>query len=189
MIDTFLKLISQVTKLLDYHDKKKKEYFELYVKPTYESDEVVYNDYINLMHDLENLINKSNKVQEIVHFLEQRRLENLSVRMKLRAVLKDREKHENRNRFEYGIMSLMTGTAGSYDRETSNMREQYNLDGHNLLTIITWLIDQGEPNVQDIRDNLLSLIKRIRKRIDKGWQFTVEGYAELQSTIIPNVRR
>jgi hypothetical protein len=195
MLANILKLIDLFIKLRAVDKKTTKEYFEVYVEPTYELAELVYKDYLFLFDELESKVTSGRKTQPIVRFLEKRRLDNLPIRMKLRALVHARGIKQT-NHFEVGILGLMYSTAGSFDSQTNPMKSmliqeriQYARGGHYLLDIINWIVLSGEDNLAPIRPRLLRLVRKIRSSIDYEWELTVKGYAELKEMIIPKRKR
>jgi hypothetical protein len=87
MLELLLKLIEQLTKLVDIREKNRGEYFQRYVQPAYDTAEAIYGDYRSLLLKLREMVGQVANPEPLIIFLKERREELLPARDRLRALV------------------------------------------------------------------------------------------------------
>lgn len=195
MIDLFLKLLDYVVRLAGIRESNRREYFDRYVQPAYETSELIYKDYCSMLSDLRDRVEHSETSEPIIRILEERRRELLSARTRLRALVSKRVNEGRATRFEAGILGLMTGVVTSVDRPYFQIHSYVQADGgilpqlgrHTVLDILQKLKRRGSDDINTIRAKLLIAVDDKIRGIEEAWQNVVAGYAELHAGTLPPV--
>jgi hypothetical protein len=193
MIDLFLKLLDYVVKLAGIRESNRREYFDRYVQPAYETAELIYKDYCSMLSDLRDKVEHSETSEPIIRLLEERRRELLAARTRLRALISERVNEGRATRFEVGILGLMSGVVTSVDRPYFQIYSYVEADGgilpqlgrHTVLDILRKLKRRGSDDISAIRAKLLNAIDDKMRGIEEAWQNVVAGYAELHAGTLP----
>jgi len=191
MLDDALRLLESVLKLRDERQESRDRYFEHYVQPTYVAAEQVFRDYRALLADIQQKVESGETRENLIRFMEERRMQELPVRMRLRAILSQRDRESTvfdqrtgiivrRGRFERGIWGLLLGGLGHFEeKEVFNWWNPYSRDRHTLLSILY------EMQRTDDNQVLLSRTWRQTEALDRAWQDVTLGFAELQARTYP----
>jgi hypothetical protein len=195
MIDAAVlsKLEGQLTALYQIRQLNKRTYFDLYVQPTFETAQLVHDDYCALLKDLRELIRRKRTCQPVIQFLEERRQEVQPARELTRALIM-RRVHEGRvSRFEAGVLGLMGGavtsvsapyfTAPLYSDSDSTIFLQ--LGRHTVLDILQKLKRSGSSDLRPVRADLLKAVDEKEEGVEQAWQNVLVGYAELHGATLP----
>jgi len=114
MVDIGLSIVDRLIQLLTIRQRNREAYFNQFIEPLYRDAEGVVNDYVALFGDLIELLKKADSTEEVIAWIEQRRLKMLSLRMKMRALLDnntvDPDKVPEASRmFVQGLWGVMKG--------------------------------------------------------------------------------
>ena len=71
-------------------ERNREKYFQQFVEPLYKDAEAVVNDYVALFGELIELLKKADSTEDVVAWIELRRLKMLPLRIKIRALLETR---------------------------------------------------------------------------------------------------
>jgi hypothetical protein len=94
---------------------------------------------------------------------------------------------KNWTRFEQGILGLIHGCISDSDRYLSISPVVDAPLGHTVYDIIRRIEYHDHENLASLRHDLLRAIERQIAGLDKAWEFVCAGFADLQSTAIPDV--
>src|SRR5436190_17264037 len=108
MIDSILKLLEKLIKLGEVRMANKQIYVDRYVTPLYSIAETVYKDYSSLLRDTRRKIQTGRKTIPLIQFIEQRRVDQLPTRLRIRAILR-KTPRKNWTLLEQGILGLING--------------------------------------------------------------------------------
>jgi hypothetical protein len=185
MLDTIVKLLEKLIKFGEVRETNKQRYVDRYVTPLYLAAETIYKDYSSLLRTLRRKIQTGRKTISLVTFLEQRRLDQLPTRVKIREILR-RTPEKNWTRFEQGILGLINGCLSDSESHTSIYPVESGftgLSGHHTVYDIARRIEYNEtPDLAPVRSRLLEAVEIQIAGIDKAWEFVCAGYADLQRT-------
>lgn len=88
VIESALRVIEYLIKLLDSRKQNRRQEFEALVEPLFKDAEVVAKDYFQVLSELIRRIEKAKDLPPIITWLEKRRAAYLPVRMKIREYLR-----------------------------------------------------------------------------------------------------
>lgn len=193
MVELLLKLIEQLTKLVDIREKNRREYFHLYVQPTYDTAEAIYRDYRSLLHELREMVDHAGDSEPIIGFLQERREELLPARDRLRALVAHRVQEGRGTRFEAGVLGLMTGAVTGVDMPYFHTVSYGEVDGsirsqpgrHTVLDILQRLKSRDDHDFSSGRQRLRRAVDSKMDAIEQAWQNVVRGYADLHASTLP----
>ena len=185
MLDAILKLVEKFIKLGEVREANTQRYFDRYVAPLYVAAEAIYRDYSSLLRDVRQKIQTGRKRLPLIQFLEQRRLEQLPSRMKIRAILRKTSKR-NWTQFEQGILGLVHGCLSDFDHYQSIYPVERSRD-HTVYDVIRFIEQHGFEDLSRDRADLLQAVDHQIAGIDKAWEFVCAGYADLQSTTFSHI--
>jgi hypothetical protein len=209
-MDTFLKLIDYFVKLVDRRHESKRRYFERYAKPAFEAAQIVFEDYLKLLHSIKRKVETGKDIEEIIRYLEDGRIKYLPLRMKLRAAIfpKLLEASESRysfdtdaarptprwlnteglSLFERGIAGVMRGGLAPFedgyfflDHYSEMARE---LSGGGRHTVLDLLYIMSDSSIEDRRGNVIERVNDQIKAIMLAWEDVVTGYAEIERQVL-----
>lgn len=188
MIDSFTKLLSSLTKLVEAREKNKEKFVDRYVEPVYRDAESIYKDYSRLLREIRAKVKRGKKIAPILKYLEEKRQENLNTRTKVRALLKNRLDQKKLTRFERGIWGLMMGSVTAFDKGYCSFKPMF-WGCHTILDIADYFSScRGEKYITpEIRRKMLGFVCRQISGIDYAWSEVVAGYADLRAVAIPNI--
>ena len=148
MVELFLNLLANLVKFGEVREKNREKYIESYVDPVYEHAEAIYQDYAKLLLELQRKLAKARKVAPLLRFLEERRMENFTVRTKTRALLRKRMEKHFATRFERGIWGLMMGSVSLFDYGYTDFGPLNDIPSdHTLLDVMERLSQAGQPDI------------------------------------------
>ena len=128
MLDVAFSLFDYFIKWTEKKDGNLDEYFELYVKPAYETAEKVFSDFLDLLHNLKKKVWMDAPLEELVTFLEDGRVKYLPLRRHLYAEVENRWGPafdiDTLPRFEKGLIRLLIGNLSAFE-----------FDGHDVYTM------------------------------------------------------
>lgn len=189
MINTALTIIDRFVHLLTLRQELSEKQFEHIVKPLYEDAELVYRDHLMTFEQLKKMIKNGIPEEELIRFLEERRLEYLPVRMKIRAVVirlfgdSPRAALRERSKFVQGIWSLMRG--GVDISEPGHFERLHASGDHTLLDILYLFLNRPEMQRPDewYRQRGWIAVEHQLRSLKEAWEEIVAGYAEMQNAI------
>ena len=184
MLDALVKLLGKFIKLGEVREANQQRYVDRYVTPMYSVAEAIYKDYSSTLRELHRKVKTGRKTMPLIQFLEQRRLEQLPGRMKIRAVLRTIPER-NWTHFERGILGLIHGCLSDFDRNQSIY--PIGQGDHTLYDMIRFIENSGEPELAPDRHRLLRAVERQIQGIDKAWEWVCAGYARLQRIAVPEI--
>jgi hypothetical protein len=193
MLELLLKLIEQLTKLVDIREKNREEYFQRYVQPTYVTAEAIYSDYRSLLRKLRGMLVQRRSSKAIIDFLEERREELLPARDRLRALVVQRSNEGRLTRFEAGVLGVMTGASTATDRPHFRTVTYNENDGairalpagHTVLDLLQSMKAEGSRSSAHSRQFMLKMVDLKMDGIEEAWRNVTSGYAELQASALP----
>jgi len=190
MVDLIVKLLDYVVKLGNLRESNRREYFDRYIQPAYETAELIYNDYCELLTELRETIEQSDTSEPVIRMLQSRRRELLAPRARLRALIAERVREGRATRFEAGILGLMSGVVTSVDRPYVQLYAYADgglvpqLGRHTVLDILQKL-EQRKGDFSGARGEVLVTVDEKAQGIEEAWQTVVAGYAELHTGTLP----
>lgn len=187
MLEAALKLLEKLIKLGEVRETNRQRYVDRYATPVYLAAEVIYRDYSSILRDLRRRIRTGRKTLPLIQFVEQRRLDQLPSRIKIRAIL-HKTPEKNWTRFEQGVLGLINGCLSDSDTYQSIYPvRRSSPGGHTLYDIIRQIEQRASQELAPVRSHLLTAVERQIAGIDEAWECACAGYADLQSTAIPSV--
>lgn len=114
MLEAVLKLLEKLIKLGEVREANRQRYVDRYATPVYLAAEIIYRDYSSLLRDLRRRIRTGRRTLPLIRFVEQRRLDQLPSRIKIRAIMR-RTPEGNWTRFEQGVLGLINGCLSDSD--------------------------------------------------------------------------
>lgn len=187
VIDSALRVIDYLIKLLDSRKQDRRQEFEALVEPLFTDAEAVAKDYFQVLSELIRRIEQAKDLSPIITWLEERRVAYLPVRMKIRAYLL-RFSHRSLNglgseiksnskgiqdKFITGIQAMLVG--GLSLVEDGHIGVTGGIPRHTLLDILIW--DATKP-FDPVKGTLLDRARRQEDALHKAWEDVVAGYAE-----------
>lgn len=143
----------------------------------YQDAEIIVKDYISLFTELIEKLKKEEDIVEVIAWIEKRRMDFLPIRMKVRALLIEKNYNvEIANTFQKGIMGLMKGGLSFIEKGHAQTRE-YGMGDHTVLDLLHHGIDKP---VSFNREKYIHNASRQLKCIQLAWDDVVKGYAELK---------
>jgi|SRR6185312_14448382 len=188
--DLVLKLIDLFLKLLDRKGRIDRDYFEQYVRPSFEAAETIFRNYHEILGEVRKRAQAGTPPDEIVRYLEDRRSEHLATRIRVRAILRERGSVDSligsnpRNGFEIGIWGLLLGGAGAFEEDpTINNSNPYARQSpHTILATIY------ARQTEDDRYFLFFVNSQLAT-LETAWKDVSEGYAKISGDLFPNPKR
>lgn len=191
MLDALLKLVDYGVRLLETRGKYDERILDRIVTPTVQLGEQVLQDYLRLFAELKQRADADATVAELIRFLEEGRLTYLPVRIRLRALLaqKDLWRHPTDRRLVAGLFGMLCGGLNPYEETQLGYREGIRLHhergfGHTLLDIL-YRIDQRPrdhrgPQLAKLVHDVVTAQEEVIKR---AWMEVAEAYASLQASV------
>lgn len=186
MVDAAVKIVDRLIQLLSLQERNREKYFQNFVDPLFHDAELVVHDYIALFRELISQLEKGDSVSEIVKWLEERRLELLPVRIKLRAFLthmsydRQRKLEASMDRFQKGIWGLMKGGLSLVEEGHSQLSE-YGWQDHTVLDLLyLW----SQQPIAENRSRYIANAKAQLACIEEAWKDVSEGYARLKISLV-----
>jgi hypothetical protein len=119
MLDIAFSLFDYFIRWTDKNEGNLDEYFEIYVKPAYETAEKVFSDFLDLLHNLKKKVWIDAPLEELISFLEDGRVKHLPLRRQLYAEVENRWGPDfdvnMLPRFEKGLIRLLIGNLSAFD--------------------------------------------------------------------------
>jgi hypothetical protein len=194
MLDLLLKGVNLLSGWSQEKKRDRREEFDQYVRPTYETAEVIYRDYRSMLLKLQVMVEKVDDPRRIVRFLIRRREALKPARDLVSALVAKRVSERRGRRFEAGVLGLIAGAMTSvdapylevldFDRHKGYVRAQ--VRHHTLLDIVQVLTrtDDFDSN----RDLARQTVEYKLASIEDAWQNVVRGYAELHAATFSGAR-
>jgi len=140
------------------------------------------NDYVGLFGELIELLKTSESTEEVIAWIEQRRLKMLPLRIKVRALLQnntiDPEKAPEAYRlFAQGLWGVMKGGVSLAEDGHTPMWE-YGCGDHTVLDLLK-IFSQMSP-ASRYRERYLKNARRQLLAIETAWKDAAKGYALLK---------
>jgi len=179
MFDAAVKIADKLIQLLSLRERNREKYFENFVEPLFHDAEIVFKDYIALITELIRRLNEEDDVSAVITWLEERRLELLPVRIKLRSMVargigirRDGIGHL----FEHGIVCLMRG--GLSIVEEGYMPQDYSrLPVHTALDLLYGMSHQP---LAAHRGMYIGQAEQQLEYLERAWRQVTDGYSELR---------
>jgi len=178
MIDTAVKVIDRLIELVKAKGEARAKYFDEIIEPLYQETEEVFRDYVALFRELIRRLEKDESVPDIIRWLEDRRLDFLPVRMKIRAGLDRFTQYgtllhgEEQDAFLNGVWGVMKG-ALSLSEEGHTPMHEYGWGDHTVLDLLyIWSRSPVSVNRRRYLDNAHEQLASI----ERAWQDVVRGY-------------
>lgn len=185
LVTVSLSIIDRLIQLATVQERNRERYFRNFIEPLYLDGEEVAKDYVALLTELIQRIQKAQNAQEIVDWLEQRRATLKPLRDKLRATARRTSNRQELRtpvrahaRFHKGLWRLMEVGVGAVE----DGRAPMDIDGtgrHTLLPLLRCAqllkLDHAD------RASLKYLAEQHLNGIHRAWAEVVRGYAELRS--------
>ncbi len=193
-VNLFTQLIDQLVRLWGARERNRREYFDRYVQPAYQTAELIYQDYKSLLQELRFKVMRGRRCGPIKRFLEDRRNKILPARSKLRALITHRIREGRSTRLEAGILGLMSGAITAvdgpyfrvymYNKDDASIQSQ--ADRHTVLDILHKLNVKDSDHLSEVlRNKLIETIDKKLDGIEQSWQDVVGGYGEFEAETLP----
>lgn len=191
MIDTALKLIDRFVELKKIPKEIKREQFINIIDPIYQDASIVADDYFKLFSELLGKIEAADDVQEIILWLEQRRLEFAKVRISLRVHAKNVDplstdsEPDSIERFRLGVLDIMRGGLSTVETghfmPVLKQEERMPFRDHTVLDLMWMWSDQP------MLDNQHRYIQAVRFQlscVETAWANVEKGYSEIKQQLL-----
>jgi hypothetical protein len=194
MIDAAVRVADKLILLLTIRERNREKEFEKFVDPLFKDAELVVNDYFSLFRELLTRLGAATSTEDTIRWLEERRLEMLPVRMKLRAFLQTngrvqaRELDQHRSQFERGLWGVMQGGLSLVEEGYVGL-EEYGFRGHHTILDIVYELsglqhDQASDELQkDVNDRVATVAQIQLRSIEAAWKDATLGYAQLKNRL------
>jgi hypothetical protein len=188
MIDAGVRVIDRLIQLIEKRHARREHYFISFVDPVFQDAEVIARDYIALFATLiAKLKCHDEDISHLIRWIEERRMELLPVRIKLRALLHQKDffhwsqqGEPSRDKFQRGVLGLMKGGLSLTEEGHAPMHE-YGYSDHTVLDLLyLWSLD---PTSRHRRRYLESAQAQLQA-LELAWRDAVEGYAELKASYL-----
>jgi len=177
MLDAGISILDRLIQLLSTKEINDEKYFNNFIEPMYQDAETIVKDYISLFTELIERLKKDEDVIEVITWIEKRRMDFLPIRMKVRALLTEKNYNvEIASTFQKGIMGLMKGGLSFIEKGHAQVRE-YGMGDHTVLDLLYHCTDMP---VSYNREKFIHNANRQLKCIQLAWEDVVKGYAELK---------
>ena len=119
-------------------DTRPADYFDQVLTPVYLEAQIVFHDHLATLKELQEAIQASEPVAQVIDRLEQGRNTHLINRIRLRGALATRlgEIHSQRSTFERGLWGLLRGGMATYEDGRVNLEPYAFGNRHTLLDIL-----------------------------------------------------
>lgn len=153
--------------------------FENHIKPCYEAAKVVFDDYMQYYNKLEEYLDSDKTLEDILKYIRARRLEKLSNREELRAIL-DNKAYPPLDPFDSAILVLISGSQA--------VNHEF---GHYTEEIVNYL--KFKKNImypeEDFRTSLLVKALRQQDVITQQFRNVAHEYAQSRNTMAERSRK
>ena len=182
-VDLGITLIDKLVQLINSRQKNKERYFREYVEPMYYDAEAIMNDYTTLFGKLIADLKSKEDVHAITVWLEERRLQFLPLRIKVRALLRvlPGNNKASMDVFQKGIWGLMRGGM-SLTEEGHTRMQDYGWGDHTVLDLLYHWYDLP---LDQTRERYIRNAKEQLASLQRAWEDVVKGYADLKKTVLP----
>jgi hypothetical protein len=182
MVDVGLSIVDRLIQLLTVRERNREKYFNQFIEPLYKDAEGIVNDYVALFGELIELLKKADSTEEVVAWIEQRRLKMLPLRIKVRALLEnhtlDPEKvPEAHGLFVQGLWGVMKGGISLVEDGPTPMWE-YGWGDHTVLDLLK-AFSQMSP-ASRYRERYIRNARHQLLAIETAWKDAAKGYAVLK---------
>ena len=82
MVDIGLSVLDRLIQLLTVRERNREKYFQQFIEPLYKDAEGIVNDYTALFGELIERLGNTDSPNEVIAWIEQRRLKMLPLRIK-----------------------------------------------------------------------------------------------------------
>ncbi len=197
MIGSFLKLIDYALHYLDKRNNLNQNHFDNIIEPLFNDAELIYTDFINTFDKLKKMISEDSNEEELIRFLEIRRLNYLPVRIKVKSLLvhfpskhPDLDFYMIGDSYIDGIYQLILGgirisEPGRIDfpgNKRYNIQRTFDRDStgcHTLLDILYIIINRGIIwREGEVKLRLLEAVQHQEKCLHAAWHLVTQGYAD-----------
>src|ERR1035437_9914231 len=105
MLELGVSIVDRLIQLLALRERNRKQYFHDFIDPLYKDAEVIVNDYFRLFGELIVRLKNANSEEDVIDWIEQRRQDMRSLRIKVRELLKDRSFDAEKVPEEYRVFA------------------------------------------------------------------------------------
>ena len=182
MLENALSLIDRLIKLTTVRERNKEKYFNTFIEPLYEDAEGIARDYMVLFADLIHRLAHEEDVTALIEWLEERRTAFQPVRMKVRALIEEGLRYEEKgslDKFKRGIWGLMKGGL-SLVEDGHGTTWEYGFGDHTVLDIIHRM--RRELLDSQARIRLIDQARRQQMAVERAWRDVAIGYSEIRHT-------
>ncbi|MGO9094077.1 MAG: hypothetical protein ACLQGV_02545 [Bryobacteraceae bacterium] len=182
MVDIGLSIVDRLIQLLTVRERNREKYFQEFIEPLYKDAEGIVNDYVVLFGELIELLKTADSTEEVVAWIEQRRLKMLPLRIKVRALLQNNTVDPDKvpeayQLFVQGLWGVMKGGVSLVEDGHTPMRE-YGWGDHTVLDLLK-IFSQMSP-ASRYRERYISNARRQLLAIETAWKDAANGYAVLK---------
>ena len=184
MVDIALSVVDRLIQLLTVRERNREKYFQQFIEPLYRDAEGIVNDYVSLFGELIELLKNSDSTEDVIAWIEQRRLKMLPLRIKERALLENNAVDPERvpeayRMFVQGLWGVMKGGISLVEKGHTPMGE-YGCGDHTVLDLLT-IFHQMSP-ASRYRERYIKNARRQLLAIETAWKDAAKGYAVLKHT-------
>ena len=182
MVDVGLSIVDRLIQLLTVRERNREKYFHQFIEPLYKDAEGIMNDYVTLFGELIELLKHADSTEEVVAWIEQRRLKMLPLRIKVRVLLAnnavDPDKVPDAYRlFVQGLWGVMKGGVSLVEAGHTPMWE-YGCGDHTVLDLLK-ILSQMSP-ASRYRELYIKSARHQLSAIETAWKDAANGYAVLK---------
>jgi hypothetical protein len=182
MVDVALSVVDRLIQLLTVRERNREKYFQQFIEPLYKDAEGIANDYVALFGELIDLLKNADSTEEVIAWIERRRLKMLPLRMKVRALLENKSVDPDKvpeayRLFVQGLWGVMKGGISLVEDGHTPMRE-YGWGDHTVLDLLK-IFSQMSP-ASYYRERYIKNARHQLLAIETAWKDVVKGYAALK---------
>lgn len=173
MIDSFVKIIENIIKLINRRSKNNKEIFEKQIDPIFSEIIRIHKDYRHIIEDARKIIiDKSITSTQIISLLKERRKELLILREKVTALGKVLTKQKG---IPKEAFCFFESVHWYFDTASSN--DSYVRGGSaitNLMTVLRHIDNIGDQPIERMSKEIIF----VEYELERRWERLLESYAE-----------
>jgi hypothetical protein len=182
MLELGVSIVDRLVQLLALRERNRKEYFHEFIDPLYKDAEVIVNDYFRLFGELIVRLKGADSADEVIDWIEQRRQDMRSVRIKVRELLKDASFSAGKVPEEYrvfarGLWGVMKGGASLVEDGHAQLWE-YGMGDHTVLDLMR--IFSRNSSIDDHRERYIRNARQQLSALESAWKDTTKGYSKLK---------
>jgi hypothetical protein len=171
MID-LISLIDRVVSLLDRVRNRRREEFHDFVEPVMADLTEVHRDHSKVLRDLNAMLERQESVQDVANLASQRRLDSLSVRQRVRAMIKGLEEAHHTEGSFAEIQEFVSAVISYF----AHRAEGHTGGGASLLAPLVIAIDQASK-APGAYEALNHAVNDAIVSSEEGWAVVLKSYA------------